>query len=279
MPSCRWITSDNPAYKGKLMNLLDFETLLVLLTLITGLTVGWNWVRRGREKAERDETATTGGKAVSWWVDLARSLFPVLLIVVVIRSFIVEPFRIPSGSMIPTLLVGDFILVNKFDYGIRLPVLHTKIFDIGEPKRGDVAVFRYPVNPSEDYIKRVIGLPGDHVVYRDKHLIINGKPEDQLLLGRYQLGEDRGALLEKENLGGVEHKILIHPENPAGDFEFDVPAGQYFMMGDNRDRSSDSRYWGTVPEQNLVGKAFLIWMSIGSAGKWINWSRIGDTIQ
>ena len=261
------------------MNLLDFETLLVLLTLITGLTVGWNWVRRGREKAEGGATATAGGKAVGWWVDLARSLFPVLLIVVVIRSFIVEPFRIPSGSMIPTLLVGDFILVNKFDYGIRLPVLHTKIFDIGEPKRGDVAVFRYPVNPREDYIKRVIGLPGDHVVYRDKHLIINGKPEDQLLLGRYQLGEDRGALLKKEKLGGVEHNILIHPENPTGDFEFDVPAGQYFMMGDNRDRSSDSRYWGTVPEQNLVGKAFLIWMSIGSAGKWINWSRIGDTIQ
>lgn len=261
------------------MNLLDFETLLVLFTLITGITVAWAWVRRRPKTQDGGHSASVGGKAVNWWVDLARSLFPVLLIVVVIRSFIVEPFRIPSGSMIPTLLVGDFILVNKFDYGIRLPVIHTKIFDTGEPERGDVAVFRYPVDPSEDYIKRVIGLPGDHIVYRNKHLFINGKPEDQLLLGRYQLGEDRGALLKKEKLGDVTHKILIHQENPAVDFQYDVPPGHYFMMGDNRDRSSDSRFWGPVPEQDLVGRAFLIWMSIGSAGKWINWGRIGDTIQ
>ncbi|WP_252271231.1 signal peptidase I [Pseudomonas subflava] len=205
-------------------------------------------------------------------VEYGKSFFPVLAIVLVLRSFLLEPFQIPSGSMKPTLEVGDFILVNKFAYGIRLPVIDTKIVEVGNPQRGDVMVFRYPSNPSINYIKRVVGLPGDKIGYTvDKRLLVNGKP-----VAEEFLGEEPGSLgrtLEyREKLGEAEHMIRkqLHRNVRPGD-EWVVPQGHYFMMGDNRDDSNDSRYWqdaaipqelwGMVPDQNIVGKAFAVWMS------------------
>lgn len=263
----------------------DFEALLVLLTLITGAVWAWDKLR-GR-----------GGRAsgaMAWWVDLCRSLFPVILAVLFIRSFLVEPFRIPSGSMVPTLYSGDFILVNKFAYGLRLPVSHTELLEIDRPERGDVVVFRYPENPAQDYIKRVVGLPGDEVAYRDQRVYVNGELMEQLLLGGYQ-GPDASpvARLKHEQLGETEHLIVVEPRPPgrrephacpfmqtAGiSCTFTVPDKHYFVMGDNRDHSSDSRFWGFVPEANLVGEAFLIWMSWDPERYRINWGRIGDRIQ
>lgn len=206
-------------------------------------------------------------------VEYGKSFFPVLFIVLVLRSFLVEPFQIPSGSMMPTLDVGDFILVNKFSYGIRLPVIDKKVIEVGDPKRGDVMVFRYPSDPSVNYIKRVVGLPGDEVRYTsDKKLFINGQPVAELLVGS-QPGSLGSAELYKEKLGEVEH--LIRKEmsrcHAPTDGQWVVPAGHYFMMGDNRDNSNDSRYWddpsipkdllGMVPDKNIVGKAFAVWMS------------------
>ena len=226
--------------------------------------------------------------AQPWWLDWTAGLFPVILAVFVLRSFLFEPFKIPSGSMIPTLLVGDLILVNKFTYGLRLPVINTKITQGTPPKRGDVMVFRYPPKPSLDYIKRVVGLPGDEVAYLNKRLTINGQ-----LVPQSQLPDffDQDAMRYfhqfQEQLGDRTHKILIDDERPAfvpgvDDFPFKqncrysvegvvckVPQGMYFMMGDNRDNSLDSRYWGFVPDANIVGKAILIWMNFG------NLKRIG----
>lgn len=255
----------------------DFEALLVLLTLLTGVVWGWDrWRHRGRQSTPEDEGVGSAAN-VSWWVDLCRSLFPVILIVLIIRSFVVEPFRIPSGSMVPTLLTGDFILVNKFAYGLRLPVIHNRVVPIGDPERGDVAVFRYPLNESQDYIKRIVGLPGDLVAYRDKRLYINGKLAEQNPAGPWR-GPDP-AVVKKEDLGTVSHEILVHRNHPAQDFEYRVPAESYFVMGDNRDRSSDSRFWGAVPADNLVGQAFLIWMSWDSEATSVHWSRIGSGIE
>lgn len=205
-------------------------------------------------------------------VEYGKSFFPVLAIVLVLRSFLVEPFQIPSGSMKPTLEVGDFILVNKFAYGIRLPVLDTKVIEVGEPQRGDVMVFRYPSDPSINYIKRVVGLPGDHIRYgSDKRLFVNGAPVAEQLLGKAS-GVLGSAVLYKEQLGDVEHLIRKETRRHAEPSrEWVVPEGHYFMMGDNRDNSNDSRYWndpqltdemqGMVPDENIVGKAFAVWMS------------------
>ena len=206
-------------------------------------------------------------------VEYGKSFFPVLAIVLVLRSFLVEPFQIPSGSMIPTLEVGDFILVNKFAYGIRLPVLDTKVIEVGDPQRGDVMVFRYPSDPNVNYIKRVIGLPGDHVRYSsDKHLFVNGKPIAEQLIGE-EPGSLGSATLYSERLGDMEHRIRKEMNRYRAEpgKEWTIPEGHYFMMGDNRDNSNDSRYWndpnipkdvlGMVPDRNIVGKAFAIWMS------------------
>jgi signal peptidase I len=275
----------------------DFPLLLVLFTFITGLVwavdaVLWAPKRRAKVKALNNaiedvpESVLEEAAKEPSLVEISRSFFPIILIVLVVRSFVVEPFRIPSGSMMPTLLVGDFILVNKFAYGIRLPVLNTKIIDIGEPQRGDVFVFRYPENPSVDFIKRVIGVPGDHIVYRNKHLFINGKPAPQKFLDTY-IGEgsgssNTGSRRLNEDLLGTRHDILIMPGRNVfgGDFEYVVPQGQYFAMGDNRDNSRDSRAWGTVPEKNLVGKAFMIWMNWDwEKEDYVDWSRLGNVIK
>ena len=221
--------------------------------------------------------------AQPWWLDWTAGLFPVILVVFLLRSFLFEPFKIPSGSMIPTLLVGDLILVNKYHYGIRLPVINKKIIANHDPQRGDVMVFRYPVDPTMDYIKRVVGLPGDEVAYLNKRLTINGQPVDVSPLPDYY-NEDsmRYTPHAREVLGGVSHEILTQAEAPATVVPFTsfpqkencrystegvtckVPPGHYFMMGDNRDNSQDSRYWGFVPDENIVGKAFWIWMNFSS---------------
>jgi signal peptidase I len=210
-------------------------------------------------------------------VEYAKSFFPVILLVFVIRSFIVEPFKIPSGSMMPTLLAGDFILVNKYTYGLRVPILNNTFIEIDKPKRGDVFVFHYPPDPSVDYIKRVAGVPGDKIAYKDKQLYINGQKIETELVGDYEY-EGPGLNLIKakrshEKLGDIAHDILVEPNAMVIDGEVEVPAGHYFAMGDNRDNSRDSRYWGFVPEKNLVGLAFFIWFNFD------NFSRIGTKIQ
>ena len=243
------------------------------------------------------------------WLEFTADLFPVIAFIFVLRSFMFEPFKIPSGSMIPTLQVGDFILVNKFTYGIRFPVINQKLIEVGEPKRGDVVVFRYPVDESVDYIKRVVGVPGDVVAYLDKRLTVNGKPysyesiksipqvgagDQQMLFGDIpdHLKSRQFKETSASELGGVAHNIENDPQRPSGfasnfiqenafplmenceytasGFTCRVPAGSYFMMGDNRDNSLDSRYWGFVPEKNLVGKAFFIWLNMS------DFKRIGS---
>lgn len=208
-------------------------------------------------------------------IKIAREFFPILFLVFVIRTFLIEPFKIPSGSMMPTLIAGDFIAVNKFSYGLRLPVFNKLIYKIGSPERGDIFVFHYPKDPSIDYIKRVIGLPGDTIRYESKKLFINNQQMSQTYLGEYeyQLNEDL-SLKAKEFLetnNNLSHSILIH-DIPSETIEFIVPEGHYFAMGDNRDNSSDSRVWGFVPDDLLVGKAFVIWLNFNDfnrIGSWI----------
>lgn len=260
----------------------DFPAFLVLATLITGLI----WLIDSILWAPKRAAKVEAGREVEepYMVELSKSFFPIVLIVLVIRSFVAEPFRIPSGSMMPTLLVGDFILVNKFAYGIRLPVLNKKVIELGKPERGDTIVFRYPEDTSIDYIKRVVGLPGDHIRYQNKMLYINGVLAEQRDIGRY-IGTGGGARMtgafhRQENLVGVEHDILVMGERPINDFQFTVPEHEYFVMGDNRDNSRDSRFWGTVKDNLLIGKAFFIWMNWdGEGDTLISWDRIGGGIK
>jgi signal peptidase I len=266
---------------------MNFALLMLILLLVTGAI----WLldhlvlRKRRDRGAREP----------WWIEYPKSFFPIILIVFLLRSFLVEPFKIPSGSMIPTLLVGDFILVNKFTYGIRLPVINKKLVDINFPQRGEVMVFRYPENPTLDYIKRVVGVPGDRIEYRNKRLTINGQPAPVEQGDDFQYVDGGLSLVNAtrfwETLGTHRHSIIINPEAPAlqlagvrqfpqrdncvyneQDFNCLVPPGHYFMMGDNRDSSSDSRYWGFVPEQNIVGKAFLVWWNFSEL------KRIGNRI-
>jgi signal peptidase I len=272
---------------------LDFPTILVAATFITGLIWAMDavlWAPKRKQAAAAlgsggatDPAALAATMKEPTVVEYAKSFFPVILAVLLLRSFLVEPFRIPSGSMMPTLLVGDFILVNKYDYGIRLPVLNRKVYDIGSPQRGDVVVFRFPKEPSVDYIKRVVGVPGDHIVYRNKTLFINGKKVPQIPAGTY-IGTGSGlsmsgADVRREALGEVKHDILVAPRSNGVNADVIVPDGHYFVMGDNRDNSNDSRYWGFVPDENLVGKAFMIWMNWDSAAGGVGWERIGTSIE
>lgn len=284
----------------------NFALLLFCATVVTGLY----WLAERlyflpqREKAAqalesdvlhfRAELATKGITQVDgdieaaknrvmqqpWWLDWTAGLFPVIVAVFVLRSFLFEPFKIPSGSMIPTLLIGDMILVNKFAYGVRLPVLNVKVIEVGNPQRGDVMVFRYPPKPSLDYIKRVVALPGDEIAYLNKKLTVNGQSVPVKPVAEFfDTNETRYYKQYEEKLGGVAHRLLNDDDRPAfiagvEDFPYrqncrysvegvvcKVPAGHYFLMGDNRDNSLDSRYWGFVPERNIVGKAFFIWMN------------------
>ena len=232
---------------------IDFPLVLVILTAITG--VAWGYERLVARR-HRDTNARR-----PWYLEMTAPFFPVFFVVLVLRSFVVEPFQIPSGSMIPTLEVGDFILVNKFAYGLRLPVLGTKVVSVGMPKRGDVMVF-FPPTDKRYFIKRVIGLPGDDIRVIDNTLYINGEamPQEHVSAGYLEI--EPGFSVMSEDLGDMRH--LIRKREPAGplgrNFHGVVPEGQYFMMGDNRDNSYDSRAWGAVPEHNIVGKAEAIWM-------------------
>lgn len=296
----------------------NFALILFVLTLVTGVIWFLDVFYLAKQRRARANAALaeydarnaklaadgvkpdTNGRAAleagllrqPTWIEYSGSFFPVIALVFVLRSFLYEPFKIPSSSMVPTLLVGDLILVNKYTYGIRLPVINKKIIEINDPKRGDVMVFKYPSDPSLDYIKRVVGVPGDKIVYENKRLTINGKALSYAPLPDY-LDEDRLSYSRQftEDLNGVAHRILNDDGAPAfasnernfpgqelcrfngGDFACTIPPGNYFMMGDNRDNSLDSRYWGFVPDQNIVGKAFFIWMNFG------NLKRIGSSIQ
>jgi len=303
----------------------SFAFLMLMATIVTGiywLAEQFYFLPQRRQAAERLELDAANRRAEldklgiakndvdvtqakerlimqPWWLDWTAGLSPVIAVVFILRSFLFEPFKIPSGSMIPTLWVGDLILVNKFHYGVRLPVINLKITDGNPVERGDVMVFRYPPKPNLDYIKRVIGLPGDEIAYLNKQLTINGQPvpktplpdffeEDSLRYikqfeERIPLGDKPEASVTSVRL----HRLLNDADRPAfvpGADEFmykdncrytvegvtcKVPAGHYFMMGDNRDNSLDSRYWGFVPEKNIVGKAFFVWMNFG------NLKRIG----
>jgi signal peptidase I len=268
---------------------MNFALILFLATVFTGLVALADKVVFAKRRA--------ADAREPWWIEYPKSFFPVLLIVFLLRSFVAEPFKIPSSSMRPTLEVGDFILVNKFAYGIRLPIVEQKIVALSDPKRGDVVVFRYPLNPSQDFIKRVIGLPGDTVVYRDKRLAVNGVPWSQKQDGTYSYLEglrfetmdqfsetvDAGAVQgSKDQQATRDHRAAVDPTmpsvspgqvrvfpgrencdyNPDGSgFTCKVPAGYYFVMGDNRDRSDDGRYWGFVRDDHLRGRAFFIWFN------------------
>ncbi|TXI75740.1 MAG: signal peptidase I [Dechloromonas sp.] len=257
---------------------MNFALILFVLLVITGVLYALD-VLKFRKLRAKDAKEPL-------WVEWGAGFFPVILIVFVLRSFLFEPFKIPSGSMIPTLLVGDFILVNKFTYGIRLPVINKKIISLNDPQRGDVMVFRYPEDPSLDYIKRVVGIPGDTVAYQNKKLSINGQPVEMTKMADY-LHPERLYYSEQytAKLGDVEHRLLNDTDAPAfipdaGRFPYrenctynaagvvcKVPPGHYFMMGDNRDNSRDSRAWGFVPEENIVGKAFFIWLNFSDLGR------------
>lgn len=268
---------------------MNFALILFVALVVTGAIWLIDSLTTGRNRAKDAK--------LPWLVDYSKSFFPVILIVFGLRSFLVEPFKIPSGSMLPTLLIGDFILVNKYEYGIRLPILNKKVVEIGQPKHGDVMVFRYPNDPSLDYIKRVIGLPGDTVAYQDKRLSINGHSIVVEPAGNFNYVTNGLNYIDgqtwTEHLGAHQHlsmtqkdmpPVLLHQvegDFPARDnctynergFVCKVPAGHYFMMGDNRDASNDSRYWGFVPDENIVGRAFMIWWNFGE------FSRIGHFIE
>ena len=280
----------------------DFEAFLTLATVVTGVV----WLidallfapkRKAAlpPAAEGDEPSKPRDPVL---VDYSKSFFPVILLVLVLRSFLAEPFHIPSSSMVPTLLVGDFILVNKYQYGLRLPVIHTKLTQGRSPQRGDVVVFHFPEESAAafcmstpdcamdevkrsigtDFIKRVVGLPGDHIVYRNKTLYINGVAMQHTSLGTYGGPDTGGADLNQEKFGDNVHQTLTMQNGYSHEGEWTVPAGEYFMMGDNRDNSWDSRYWGFVPEKDLVGKAFFIWMNWDAFHDSSLWHRVGTSI-
>lgn len=278
----------NAGAPGTVTQWWDFSTLMALVVLVSGAI----WAVDAWLLAPRRRTAAASGAVAGKnshrlpirpaVVEYARSFFPVFLAVFLIRSFVVEPFRIPSGSMMPTLLIGDFIAVSKFSYGLRLPVTNRKVFEVGRPERGEVAVFRYPVDGETIFIKRIVGLPGDRIRYgRDKRLYVNGsetalsasQPYEGVGSGSHMTGARRRL----ETLGERTHAVLYRPGLPTVEGEWQVPEGRYFVLGDNRDKSHDSRFWGFVPEENLIGPASIIWMH-WDWGHGPDFSRIGTPV-
>jgi len=245
-----------------------FVKLLMAATMITGLIYFLEFLILKRIRPTKEKPSLI--------VEYGKSFFPVLLLVFVIRSFIIEPFKIPSGSMMPTLIAGDFIVVNKFAYGIRLPVWNKTLIKVGKPNRGDVFVFHYPKDPSIDYIKRAIGMPGDEIRYENKELFINGELVNKILHEKYSYTFSDEDIMHAEefieSLGNSRHSILVH-DIPSEDYKFNVPEGHYFAMGDNRDNSSDSRVWGFVPDELLVGKAFFIWLNFSQFNRIGTWLK------
>jgi len=260
--------------------IIDFSFILVAAALLTGVV--WGVYALG-VSPQRQKGWGKGElpRAEPVIVEYARSFFPIILVVLVVRSFIFEPFRIPSDSMMPTLLDGDFIFVSKYSYGLKLPVLNTKVVPIGNPARGDVVVFRLPSDPSINYIKRLVGLPGDRISVRNDQLFINGERIPVEFNGTYEKEDYYGAQLGLERLGEATHTVMYIPGREAADFDGVVPAGHYYFMGDNRDNSRDSRFpeVGFVPEGNLVGKAVRIWLNVKLPSGPVLWSRIGDAIK
>lgn len=244
---------------------VNLEFYLFAATVIAGGVVLLHRLVLGKtQKGERH-----------WLHEGAVAVFPVLLIVIALRSFIVEPFRIPSGSMLPTLEIGDFILVNKFTYGLRLPVFHNEVFSVGDPQRGDIAVFRYPRNPTQDFIKRVIGVPGDTIEYRNKTFYVNGRRVKRVAGGEYE--HSRQDLVRyTETLDEAQYDTLAYPDSQHRAARWQVPPKHYFVSGDNRDNSNDSRFWGFVPRDNMVGRAFYIWFNLRFDNYSANFSRIGS---
>ena len=259
---------------------MDFAFWLFAALVLTGAVSLWDRLSRTRTS----EVDHAPSKTVAAVVEYARAFFPVILVVFVLRSFIVEPFRIPSGSMLPSLYIGDFILVSKFSYGIRIPVINRKIISLGVPRRGDVLVFRYPHDQKTNFIKRVVGIPGDVIDYRGKQIWINGVAVPLEPVKRHLLNESNTTAASvaeyREDLGETIHGVLLDESRSSRDMmRITVPSGQYFVMGDNRDHSNDSRFWGFVPDQNLVGRAFLVWFSGDTAGGGgVNWPRLGKTV-
>ena len=253
------------------MNSIDLEFILVLLIIVSFVLIIIN-----RKSSKIDN------KILNWLIYQSKSFLPILLIVLFLRSFLAEPFRIPSGSMLPTLLIGDYILVNKYQYGIRLPITKYKLVDISNPERGDVVVFRYPGNEKINFIKRVIGIPGDIVKYEDKDLYVNNIKYKKIEKKEHEYLNDffrEEMKIFSESNKTKSYDILNDNMSPTNDDIFTVPEGKYFVMGDNRDHSSDSRYWGFVPNENLVGKAFFIWMSFNSDNFSFKYNRIGNSIK
>jgi signal peptidase I len=256
---------------------IDFPLVLVICTLVTGVVFLFDVIFLAHKRKKYH-------KKMPIFIDYMRSFFWVFFVVLVIRSFIVQPFRVPTGSLEPTILPNEFVVVNQFAYGLRWPALNTKFLNIGEPKRGDIVVFRFPGNTKVDYVKRVIGLPGDHVVYKNKVLYINGKEMKQKFLrdGFDFEPQPMGNIpvqVKEENLLGLKHEIIVRPTGgETGEVDVVVPAKHYFVMGDNRDGSADSRYWGFLPEENLIGKAFFIWLSWDSEKHRVRWERLGTKI-
>ena len=266
---------------------MDFALILFVALAITGAIWLWDLLfrkYRGVSVPSSGAEESIATPKEPWLVEYAKAFFPVIFLVFLLRSFVVEPFRIPSGSMLPSLQVGDFILVNKFGYGLRLPILHNKLIDMSSPKRGDVMVFRFPHDESINFIKRVVGLPGDRIEYKDKQLFINAESVVLEPTGTYPFREAgrRHIVANRflEKLGESEHNVLTDPQKRTASMSFVVPEGHYFVMGDNRDYSNDSRFWGFVPDKNVIGRAFFIWFSWDvSSGGGIDWGRIGDTIR
>lgn len=251
--------------------IMNFAFWLLVLSIVSGLIYLLDIVFWSKKRSANQHMPKI--------IEYSRSFFPVFVLVLLLRSFLIEPFRIPSGSLEPTLLVGDFLAVNKFIYGLRLPVWEKKVLSISHPKTGEIVVFRWPPDPSYDYIKRVIGVPSDKISYHNKVLTINGQEAKQSFIGYTTDASSGNTVAEySENLHGVTHRIFIRPNIPAVDFDITVPANQYFVMGDNRDDSADSRFWGFVGDEYLRGKAFFLWMSWNNKTASIRWNRIGTII-